>query len=98
MPIKHRIQALAPTKRPDGKPVVDTPPKRSSAEKKGLTIGDSVSYTYSDTNRMVFRGSGTARGFVHNGPRDSKDGDVLIDDTKRNIYVFVDSKNVFKKR
>jgi hypothetical protein len=86
---------MRPKQRPDGASVVDKPPVRSSAEKKGIQVGDEVTYQYAAFDQR-FRGSGVVFGFVHN-KNGSPHGDVAIEDSKLHSYVFVDSKNVFKR-
>jgi len=96
-PKSNKSNPKLPRFRPDGGTIVDTPPKGSSAEKKGLKVGHDVSGNYHDVDRKFMKVTGKVIGFVHN-KRGSRHGDVAIYDEKGGTLYFVDSKNVYRQR
>ena len=92
--------------RPDGSPIVTSPVKGSYPEKRGIDIGNTVSYRYTNVNREAGQGYGRVLGFVHNKgygrnkqylPGDSPE-DVAILDVKNKTLQFVSSRNVLKTK
>jgi len=86
-------RVTAPSKRPDGRPVVTTAPAGTPAAQRGFKVNDKSSYQYHDMHGTSFRGNGHVAGFVNNGTVPPS-CDVVIHDHVRNAFVFVDSKNV----
>lgn len=96
------IKTDVPTHGPNYNPVMQKAPTGSIAEKRGLKLGDEVSYSYTSLTRAGVTGAGSGKVYGFTSTRSvethkNHTGDVMILDEKNMRWQFVQAINVRKR-